>query len=84
MKHLVSDMQTPYSGRIVEFFQMKNAAQRPDAYTAAISAYLPAVALGAALEACLWFASACGLYHAVQGAACAGRHTGAGAPAHKG
>ena len=28
---------------------MKNAAQRPDAYTAAISAYLPAVALGAAL-----------------------------------
>ena len=63
---------------------MKNAAQRPDAYTAAISAYLPAVALGAALEACLWFASACGLYHAVQGAACAGRHTGAGAPAHKG
>ncbi len=84
MKHLVSDMQTPYSGRIVEFFQMKNAAQRPDAYTAAISAYLPAVALSAALGACLWFAPACGLYHAVQGAACVGRHTGAGAPAHKG
>lgn len=80
MKHLVSDMQTPYSGRIVEFFQMKNVAQRPDAYTAAISAYLPAVALGA----CLWFAPACGLYRAVQGAACAGRHTGIGAPAHKG
>lgn len=73
-----------YSGRIVEFFQMKNAAQRPDAYTAAISAYLPAVALGAALGACLWFAPACGLYRAVQGAACAGRRTGAGAPAHKG
>ena len=42
------------------------------------------VALSAALGACLWFAPACGLYHAVQGAACAERHTGAGAPAHKG
>ena len=63
---------------------MKNAAQRPDAYTADISAYLPAVALGAALGACLWFAPACGLYRVVQGAACAGRHTGAGAPAYKG
>lgn len=63
---------------------MENVAQRPDAYTAAISAYLPAVALGAALGACLWFAPACGLYRAVQGAACADRHTGIGAPAHKG